>query len=222
MVRTLGLASAISGLLIVLVFKWTLPYIEANQRRATEAAVFYVLPQSVMQLSFTVTAEGLQPSRPGLSGEIIYAGYSANGALLGFALPGAGQGYADQIKILYAYNPNCNCITKVKVLKMADTPGLGDKIVFDLKFLENFKSLDAKLDNGGAALANPIVAVKNGTKTQAWQIDAISGATISSRGMAQALNSSANRLLPSIHKQLTLLQAAGLNALANKNHPSQQ
>lgn len=218
MIRTLGLASTISGLLIVLVFKWTLPYREENQRRSTETAIFYVLPQAVTQLSFTLTTDGLKPTSPGLSGEVIYATYDAKGTLLGLALPGAGQGYADQIKVLYAYNPNCKCINKVKVLKMADTPGLGDRITTDPKFLENFNALDANLNSNGTELAHPIVAVKHGTKTQPWQIDAISGATISSRGMAKALNSSANRLLPQIHKQLALLQAAGLETVNATTH----
>lgn len=211
MLRTLGGASVISGLLIVLAFKITLPYIENNQRRATESAVFHVLPQAVTQLSFTLTTDGgIQRSRPGLIGDVIYATYDKSGALQGVALPGSGAGYADQIKILYAYKPDCQCITGVKVLKMAETPGFGDKMNYDPEFLKNFAALDVQLNAAADGLNNHIVAVKHGSKTQPWQIDALSGATISSRGMAKALDSSTSRLLPQIRKHLSVLQAAGL------------
>lgn len=206
MLRALGGIATISGLLVVLAYKITLPYIQENQRRATEMAVFEVLPQAKQQRGFTVTAEGLKPSKPGVAGENIYVGYDAAGKLQGMALTGAGQGYADAIKILFAYRPDCACITAVKVLKMAETPGIGDQVITNQKFLNNFKALDAKLNAVGDELANPIVAVKQGTKTQPWQVDAISGATISSRGLAKGLNSSAQRLVPLIHKQLKELE----------------
>jgi len=209
MLRTLGGVATISGLLVVLAFKLTLPRIEENQRRATEQAIFQVLPQAVVQRAFTLTPQGLQPSQPGLAGEVIYAAYDATGKLQGVALSGAGQGYADLIKVLYAYRPDCECISGAKVLKMAETPGIGDRISLDPDFIENFKALDARLDATGGGLAHPIVAVKHGSKSEPWQLDAISGATISSRGMAKALNTSAGRLLPQVHRQLAELQSAG-------------
>jgi electron transport complex protein RnfG len=45
-------------------------------------------------------------------------------------------------------------------------------------------------------LANEIKAVKHGTKTQEWQIDAIAGATITSRAVGKAINDTAQILLP--------------------------
>ncbi|HID07807.1 MAG TPA: FMN-binding protein, partial [Armatimonadetes bacterium] len=71
---------------------------------------------------------------------------------------------------------------------MAETPGLGDKIITDKKFQKNFEALDAKLNKNGTALANAIVTVKAGSKKHDWQIDAISGATISSRAIGKALD----------------------------------
>jgi len=79
---------------------------------------------------------------------------------------------------------------------MAETPGLGDKIARDPTFLANFKALDAQLNDAGDGLRHAIVTVKHGTKAQAWQIDAISGATISSKAVGRMLNDSAQRLLP--------------------------
>ena len=57
-----------------------------------------------------------------------------------------------------------------------------------------------------AALAHAIVTVKHGNKIEAWQIDAISGATVSSRAVGKALNDSAQLLVPRIQAQLVVFE----------------
>lgn len=209
MLRALAGIATLSGLLVVGAFKLTLPRIEENQRQATERAIFEVVPGAVSRVDFLVTPAGLRQAPPGAKGELIYAAYDAEGQLKGLALPGAGQGYADLIRVLYAYTPACQCITGTKVLKMAETPGFGDKLTFDPAFLKNFEALDARLNEAGDGLAHAIITVRHGTKTEPWQVDAISGATLSSRGMGRALNDSAQRLLPLVHRQLKELETAG-------------
>ena len=86
---------------------------------------------------------------------------------------------------------------------MAETPGLGDKIIKDASFQANFDALDARVDMDNLSLVNPIVTVKQVTKQHPWEIDAISGATISSNAVGKALDQSAQALLP---KLLPLLQ----------------
>ena len=44
--------------------------------------------------------------------------------------------------------------------------------------------------------------VKHGTKTGDWQIDAIAGATITSRAVGKAINDAAQALLPKVVPQL--------------------
>ncbi len=78
--------------------------------------------------------------------------------------------------------------------------------VFDPEFLKNFVALDAKLNENGDALINEIVTVKAGTKTEEWQIDAISGATISSNAIGKMINQSAQKMLPLIKSNLDELQ----------------
>ena len=89
---------------------------------------------------------------------------------------------------------------------MAETPGLGDKIAFDPEFLENFVALDGKLNAEKSGLANKIVAVKHGTKSQPWQVDSISGATISSVAIARMINQSGKKMFPLIMKHLDELK----------------
>ena len=47
--------------------------------------------------------------------------------------------------------------------------------------------------------------VKQGTKSNPWEIDAISGATISSKAVARMLDDSAQAVLPTIHAHLDVL-----------------
>jgi electron transport complex protein RnfG len=73
-------------------------------------------------------------------------------------------------------------------------------------FLENFKALDARLNDARDGLAHAIVAVKHGTKTQPWQVDAISGATVSSKAVGRALNDSAQQVVPALTARLPELK----------------
>lgn len=203
MLRTLGLVAAISGFLVVLVYQFTLPIIAENQRIAIEKAVFEVVPGAVSREDLHLGPQGLAAAG---EGEAVYVAYDADGKLRGIALQGAAQGYQDVIKLLYGYDPRCQCITGIKILKMTETPGLGDKIAKDPGFLANFEALDAQLDAAGTALAEAIVTVKAGTKQHAWEIDAISGATISSNAVGRALNESAQRMAPLIQRYLPELE----------------
>lgn len=209
MLKTLGGVATLSGILVVLVYKLTLPIIEQNQKEAIERAIFQVVPGSVSRVDFVVNDSGLKLAEAGDDGELIHAAYDAAGKLKGLALQAAQQGYQDVIKMLFGYDPACQCITGIKILKMTETPGLGDKIAFDPGFLKNFEALDTALNAEGTALNNAIVAVKHGAKTEAWQIDSISGATVSSVAVAKGLDKSAQRLAPVIQKQLAELEAAG-------------
>lgn len=206
MLRTLGGIAMISGLLVVLVEQYTQPIIAEKQRILTEKAVFRVLPGAVAKRDFLVTAEGrLVPAEAGASGEPVYAAYDTDDRLKGLAFIGVGAGYAGPVRVMFAYDPECRCIVGSKVLKSNETPGFGDKLDIDPEFLRNFEALDAGLNAEGTALANPIVTVKHGTKTEPWQIDAITGATISSRAMGRAANQAAERAVPAIQRDLATL-----------------
>jgi len=205
MLRTLGLVAALSGFVVVLAYQVSKPMIEENQRIAIERALFEVVPGAVARGDFVLADDGIVPAgeTPGVP---IYAGYDADGRLAGVALEAAAQGYQDVIRVLYGYDPGCSCIRGIAVLKMAETPGIGDQIAKDPAFRKNFEALDVGLTAAGDALAHPIVAVKHGSKTEPWQIDAISGATISSKAVARMLNDSASAMLPPINAALDRLQ----------------
>ena len=197
MIRTLGLVAMLSGFLVVLAYQLTLPTITENKRRAVEQAVFNVVPGAATQTRCSVTDRGIEPAgKNAPKGTPIYAGYNAKGQLIGIAAEAASPGYADIVRVLYGYSAECECITGLSILDSKETPGLGDRIGTDPDFLANFDKLDASLNERGTALKHSIVTVKHGSKSHPWQIDAISGATISSTAVGKMLNQSAQHLLP--------------------------
>jgi electron transport complex protein RnfG len=207
MLRTLGLVAMLSGLLVVLTYRFTLPMIEENKRLAIERALFKVIPGAVSRQDFVITEQGIRRAEQNTEGVTLYAGYDQEGRLKGVALEAAAAGYQDVIRILYGYDPYCQCIRGFQVLKMAETPGIGDKIIKDADFQQNFVALEARAHVSGKGLEQAIVPVKHGTKTEPWQIDTISGATITSKAIARMLNDSAQQVVPIIQKDLAIVEA---------------
>ena len=206
MFRTLTMTALLSGFLVVMVVQWAMPYIEANQKAATEAAVFNVVAGATSSHSFVLSNSSVIPAEQSdAEGFVVYGGYDQNGTLKGLAIPGVASGYAGPVHIMFGYQPELERITAYQVLTMTETPGLGDKVLTDEAFLANFDQLDARLHSDGQRLSNDIVTVKSGTKQHDWEIDAISGATITSNAIGQAINLSAQRWLPVIHQHLEIL-----------------
>ena len=206
MLRTLGLVATLSGLLVVLSYRITLPMIEYNKQQAIEKALYKVVPGAIQRKDFVVIEDRIELEDAETSGIPLYAGYDEAGQLKGIALETAAAGYQDVIRLLYGYDPYCQCIRGIQVLKMAETPGIGDKIVKDARFQQNFEALEARMHPSGKGLEQAIVPVKQGSKTEAWQIDAISGATISSNAVARMLNETSQQMVPIIIKNLAIME----------------
>ncbi|RLJ68457.1 FMN-binding protein [Sulfurisoma sediminicola] len=211
MIKTLGLVSAICGLIIVGAYQLTFDAVADNKRIATERAVFKVLPAAKSIAEFVaLPAGGMEKIGTGETpaGAVkFFAAYDGDGKLAGIAAEGGAKGYADTVRIMFGYQPECQCVVGIGVVSMRETPGIGDKILTDKDFLANFTELDAKLNAELKALANEVKTVKHGSKTNPWQIDAISGATITSRAVGKAINDSAQVLLPKIVPALEQLKA---------------
>lgn len=180
LIMTLAIAGLISGIAIIGIYETTLPTITANKARELRAAVFKVLPSAsqMQQLVFRdgalVAAEELQKDE-----RAIYGGYDQQGGFVGYAIPAAGPGFQDTIGLLYGYTPERKLVTGMEVLESRETPGLGDKIYKDADFVGSFRAL---------SIDPEIVAVKKGTKSQPNEIDAITGATISSKAVVRIIN----------------------------------
>lgn len=189
MLLTLGLAGMISGSAIVGVYQITAPRIERNRAEALARAVYEVLPGAVSKEAWVPGTDGLvRPDvEPKPGDEAVYAGFDADGKQIGFAIPAEGSGFQDTIMLIYGIDPDRRRIVGMRVLESRETPGLGDKIIKDAHFVAEFDDL---------AVDPAIVALPKGTTTNQYEIDAISGATISSKAIVNILNKSNERWLP--------------------------
>jgi electron transport complex protein RnfG len=180
LVLTLAIAGLVSGVAIIGIYETTLPTITANKARELREAVFKVLP-GVSQMQALVHRDGelVVVGVPDKDEPVIYGGYDDQGVFVGYAMQAAGPGFQDTIGILYGYNPAEKIVVGMEVLESRETPGLGDKIYKDAVFVGGFSSLSVEPE---------IVAVKKGTKSQPNEIDAITGATISSKAVVRIIN----------------------------------
>src|SRR5579863_2306812 len=196
MVRLLGAVSLICGVLIVATKLATSERIRRNQETIMRDSVAQLLPGIQKQIIYAIEPSGELKIVPGLEteGPRLFAGYGGDGHFLGVVIETSDRGYADVISAMYAYSPGKQAITGFKVVDMRETPGLGDRIRSDPEFGKNFLDLDATI--AGGQPAHPITVVKHGSKKNAWEIDAISGATISSRAVGRMLETSIQDVTP--------------------------
>ncbi len=180
LVMTLAIAGLISGIAIIGIYETTLPTITANKARELQAAVFKVLP-GVSQMQQVVFRDGqlIVSVDKGADEPSIYGGYDEQGEFIGWAIPGAGAGFQDTIGLLYGYAPRAREIRGMEILESRETPGLGDKIYKDMAFVGNFAEL---------SIDPTIVVVKKNTRSQPNEVDAITGATISSKAVVRIIN----------------------------------
>ena len=191
LIATLGFSGVLSGFILVGAYLVTLPYIQANQAKRLQQAVFRLLPGSTRMAPLVVEGNTLTPyqSKGGElpSQEAVYAGYNQQDKLVGYAIPAEGPGFADVVKILYAFDPHRRTVVGLEVLETKETPGLGDKIIDDKEFHASLKNLKVEPN---------VVLQKRGPPQAPNEVDAISGATISSAAVVKILNASTARWLP--------------------------
>jgi len=107
------------------------------------------------------------------------------------ALESFGKGFGGNLGVIVAVNIENDKIVGIGVTTHSETPGVGSRAKTDPNFSAQFKGLPIK---------DPFKV-----KSDGGQIDALSGATISSRGVCGAVVDSANiytRLKPEIIKKL--------------------
>jgi electron transport complex protein RnfG len=179
LVATLTVAGLLSGVAIVGTWQITRPAILAHQAAALRAAVFEVVPGStgLQRLEWRdgalVAAEGTGDDE---EVEVVYGAYGEDGALLGYALPAAGAGFQDTISMLLGYDADGRKIVGMRVLESRETPGLGDKIVKDDRFVHAFDALP---------IDPALAVVGKGKKSAPYEVEAITGATISSKAVVR-------------------------------------
>ena len=171
MILALTLVGLISGGALVGVFAYTAPLIERNQQNALEEGVIEVLPGAA---SFHTLS---------LDGTNVYEGLSSDGKVIGYALVGEGPGYQGTIKLMIGVDPAFERALAIEILESVETPGLGQKITTP-GFRDQFHEL---------VLTPAITPIKK-KPTARNEVQAITGATISSQAVVDIVNATVSKV----------------------------
>lgn len=170
MVVALVLVGVISGAALVLIYTSTASKIKDNMNKEYEKAVLKIFPTA------DLAAQGKKTSKEGTKAllEVV----DKENKVLGYAFLAEGNGYQGTIKVLAGADPDLTKLKGFEVLESQETPGLGAEITGD-KFKDQFN---------GLSIDHKIEYVKNEKPEEPYQIEAITGATISSRAVVNLLN----------------------------------
>lgn len=208
LIFALGLAGFLSGLVMVGSYLLTKPMIEANKAAAVERAILKVLPNCTSFKTLELKSGQLQDYVPVVKQQaskaeapkLVYIGFNTSNEVVGFALLGSEIGFADVISIMIGYDAGKKSIIGYEVLDSKETPGLGDKIFKDEGFKNNFVELQTEPE---------IMFAKNGDKRNPNEVEAITGATISSKAVIRLLNKSMKEWKEPIASYIKTNPAAG-------------
>jgi electron transport complex protein RnfG len=186
----MGGAGALAGLLIVLVYQFTLPGILANRAERLESAILEVVPGSQtyhpLYLIDGALTDTLPTGADARKVEKIYAAVDGSGSVKGYAIPTSEPGFADAVDVIFGFDPGKPGTLGLMILNSRETPGLGDKIEAD-EWRGQF-----------ADAATPVSGVKAGQSAKPQDVEMITGATISSRTVIAAINKGVTRWQPLI------------------------
>jgi Na+-translocating ferredoxin:NAD+ oxidoreductase subunit G len=105
---------------------------------------------------------------------------------VGIAFQAVGNGFQGKIRIMVGVKPDFEEIVGLKVLEQVETPGLGTKIVEDPSQKDDPFWFPKQFE--GLQIQPAITVIKNVKPTKPNEIQAISGATITSQAVATILN----------------------------------
>ena len=189
LLTTLAIGGAAAGLLVVAVYKATLPTIEKYAAAKEATAVREVLKEPARWDTLYLQKGALTKSptsgddRKGLPKA--YLGFDAAGKRLGAAVTAQEPGFQEEVLLMIGFQPSSGTLIGFKVLAEKETPGLGDKIERDTSFGSQF-----------AGRIAPLKGVKVRSATDLSQVQTITGATISSRAVIRIINHAMERWQP--------------------------
>jgi electron transport complex protein RnfG len=153
------------------------PRVQANKRQET----YEVIPDLVPGADKEKTVELLVQLDDGQQ-KRVYRTHDAAGTPNGWVVPAAGPGFADRIELLIGTDSRIDTLIGLYVLDQKETPGLGDYIA-QTEFRHRFRE---------RPLDQPLEAVKYDPQLP-HEIEAISGATVSSWSVCSMVNDTIRR-----------------------------
>ena len=180
LLMTLAFGGAFAGLLIAFVYEKTLPAIQKYADAKIEGAVNDVLGKPARLETLYLVGDKLSRTPPqGVELRAVtkaYVGFDDKGARVGVAVEAAEPGFVDEVRLMVGFDPATSTLTGFSMLGQKETPGLGDKVEKDRRFVGAFRGKVAPLKGTKSAA------------TDASTVQTITGATISSRTVIQIIN----------------------------------
>ena len=171
MLLPLILVAGLSGLIVSVFYAWINPIIEARrEQEVIEMGLRTIFPEAAR-----MSAVEIDDLPPGVEAPV-YEVFDNQNQSLGLMYYVTGQGW-DVFRLAVGVDPVEKRVVGVRVLEHQETPGLGSAITEEW-FLSQFAGKD---------LADPFRAGED--------VEAISGATVSTRGVADTVSRSAREVL---------------------------
>ncbi len=155
----------VTALLLGVVNSITKPKIDAIQAEKIRAAMSQVLAaDEYLPIQLQKDLQGVQSVSEARAG----------GGTLGYVVQVTASGSQGEIQMMVGVDME-NRVTGVSVIKHSETPNIGTKVVADQSVLDRFIGMDHSYGE---------ITVNSGTN----RFDGVSGATVSSRGVAAGVN----------------------------------
>lgn len=175
---TLTLIGIIAGGSLSLVSNWATPKILLNQKAETERAIFLV------------HLDGKKYESMKNAGFEVYKVFDQNDKSVGYSLVYSGNGFQGKIKMMIGLTEDLDKITSIEILEQSETPGLGTKIL-EPPYKNQFNGL----------IPNPNIKLVKGIEpTNPNEVQAITGATISSKAVVTIANEGISKLKAVLEK----------------------
>ncbi len=163
---TLMVIGVIAGGVLALVNIWAEPRIAANQKRETEEAI-YLVQKSGKSYEEIKTIKGK-----------LFKVFDKQNNPVGYSFVYEGNGFQGKIRLMIGLEPELNKVTSIEILEQTETPGLGTKVI-EHPYKDQYNGLT--IDAG-------IEWVKGKKPVKPNEIQAITGATISSKSVVAIVN----------------------------------
>lgn len=186
----LTVVACISAASLAGLYKLTEPVKAALASKETKTALKDILPNTS---EFEEKSDGANSEEPAY-----FIAKDEKGNVIGYAAQGISNGYAGPVKVMVGVDTEFKIIG-TKVLEQSETPGLGDKII-EKRSKKTWGTV-VRGENPDESGLKPYfqeqfegktVPVK--LKRDGGEIEAITGATISSKAFIQAVNSAVESL----------------------------
>ena len=184
MFLNLVIVAAFSGAVLAAVFSVADPMIQANKAKELKESIFKVLPEAK---DFKMLEKELGPKEK----FTLYLGVDEARKPVGVAFKADGGGFQGNVGVMVGLDLDYLKLKNIEILDQLETPGLGDRIR-EASFKDQFK---------GVEVQPKVEYIKYRKPEKPNQIQAITGATISSDAVVKNINNAIAKLMKNFPKE---------------------